>query len=63
MTYDADGNLTQIVYTTGNKQTITYNGDPPTSIVFRYYGTNGTTLLATYTINFQNNQAVSTQWS
>lgn len=63
--YDGNGNVTEINYTTGNKQTVTYEEveDILTRIIFRYYGTNGSTLIATYTVNFVNNQAVSAIWS
>lgn len=61
-TYDGSNRITQIIYTTGNKQTFTYTGE--TEIVTKYYFTDGTTLLATYTINFDaNGNVTSAVWS
>ena len=56
-----DGNITEINYSNGYKNTFSYTGN--TQIVVNYYGSDSpATLLATNTINFVNDDLSSTEW-
>jgi len=59
----SDGKITQIAYSSGNKQVFSYNVDGLVSTV-QYYDTNGTTLLATNTFTYDTDNYVATNtWS
>jgi hypothetical protein len=56
--YNGSGNITEIVYDTGHKQTFTYTG--LTKIDINYYNSDGITLISTNTINFDGNGNITT---
>jgi hypothetical protein len=61
-TYNGSGNITEIVYDTGHKQTFTYTGT--TKIDINYYNSDGVSLITTNTINFDvNGNITTTSWT
>jgi len=61
-TYDNDGRITEIDYSTGNKQTFVYTGE--TEIDITYFEENGNTVIKTCTVTFNaNGDTTSVSWS
>jgi len=61
-TYNVNGNVSEIEYTSGHKQTFVYTGS--TKIDITYYNTDGITELAVNTLNFDvNGNLTTTSWS
>ena len=63
MNYNIDGDLVEVIYSTGNKTVLNYNNDGDLSSVY-YYGINGTTHLYTQTLNYDiDGNLSSTSWT
>jgi hypothetical protein len=62
MTYNVDGDLSEVLYVTGNKIVLSYTNGDLTSV--DYYGVDSTTHLFTQTLNYDvDGNVQSTSWS
>ena len=61
ITYNANGSLDVLTYSSGNKITYGYTSGDLTTVL--YYDTNGSTLLHTETISYTNGNVTAVTWS